>query len=178
MTEKSLDKSFSESGTPEIVITRIFFASRELVWKVWTDCDLVKQWWGPKGFTMPFCKNDFRVGGKYLYCMRGSVGMGIWSRKDIWSTGGYREIVPFGRIVSTDSFADEKGNVVPATHYGMNADFPLEMLLTVMFEDDEGKTKLILHHVGIPLGPDRDGARTGWNESLDKLAEVLTKLKT
>ena len=59
----------------------------------------------------------------------------------------------------------------------MIADFPLEMLLTMTFEDDEGKTKLTLHHIGIPSGADRDGARTGWAESLDKLAELLTKLK-
>src|SRR5438128_2154226 len=48
-----------------------------------------------------------------------------------------------------------------------------EMQVTVTFEDQDGKTKLTLHHVGIPAGPDRDGANQGWNESLDKLAEML-----
>ncbi len=90
--------------------------------------------------------------------MQGSDGMGIWSGKKIWSTGVYREIVPLKRIVSTDSFADEKGNVVPAVYYGMNTDFPLEMLLTVTFEDDEDKIKLTLHHVGFPSVADSDGS--------------------
>src|SRR5207245_11446248 len=93
--------------------------------------------------------------------------------KDIWGTGVYREIVPLKRIVYTDSFADEKGNVVPATYYGMSRDFPPEMQVTVTLEDHDGKTKLTLHHVGIPAGPDRDGANQGWNESLDQLAETL-----
>jgi uncharacterized protein YndB with AHSA1/START domain len=103
--------------------------------------------------------------------------MGIWSGKDIWSTGTYREIIPPKRIVTTDSFADERGNIVPATHYGMNADFPLEMLLTVTFEDDQRKTKFNLRHVGFPSKADSESAREGWNESLDKLAELLTRLK-
>jgi len=93
--------------------------------------------------------------------------------KDIWATGVYREVVPLRRIVVTDSFADEKGNVVPATYYGMSRDIPLEMQVTVTFEDHDGKTKLTLHHVGLTPGPDLEGANQGWNESLDKLAETL-----
>jgi uncharacterized protein YndB with AHSA1/START domain len=44
--------------------------------------------------------------------------------QDFWSTGVYREIVPMERLVCTDSFADKKGNVVPAVHYGMQGEFP------------------------------------------------------
>ena len=155
----------------EIIIARIFDAPRELVWRAWTDPRIVKRWWGPKGFTTPVCEIDLQIGGRYLYCMRSPEG------KDYWGTGVYREIVPLERVISTDSFADEKGNVVPATHYGMSADFPLEMLVTVKFEESEGKTRVTLHHLGIPPGADSDGARQGWNESLDKLAEALDRLK-
>ena len=152
----------------ELVIERVFDAPRELVWKAWTEPEHFMRWWGPKGFTTPFCEIDLRVGGKYLNCMRSPEG------KDYWSTGVYREIVPLERIVCTDSFADEHGNVVPATHYGMS-DMPLEMLITVTFEEHGGKTKLTLHHVGIPAGADREGANQGWSESFDKLAEYLAK---
>jgi uncharacterized protein YndB with AHSA1/START domain len=151
----------------ELLITRILDAPRESVWKAWTDPDLMKRWWGPKGFTSPYCKIDLRIGGKFLYCMRSPED------KDYWSTGIYREIIAQERIVFSNSFADEKGNVVPATQYGMSSDFPLEMLVTVTFEEIEGKTKLTLSHVGIPSGADRDGANVGWNQSLDKLAEGL-----
>ncbi|MCL7413087.1 MAG: SRPBCC domain-containing protein [ANME-2 cluster archaeon] len=91
----------------ELVITGIFDAPCEKVWKAWTDPESVKPWWGPKGFTSPVCKIDLRVGGKYLFSMRSPEG------DDFWSTGVYREIVPLERIVATDSFADENGNVVP-----------------------------------------------------------------
>jgi uncharacterized protein YndB with AHSA1/START domain len=154
-------------GEQELVIRRVFDAPRELVWKAWTEPQRLMQWWGPKGFTSPVCKMDLRVGGKYINCMRSPEG------KDYWSTGVYREIVPLERIVCTDSFADEHGNVVPATHYGMSPDLPLEMLVTVTFEQQEGKTRLTLKHVGFPPGEDYDGANQGWNESLDKLAKSL-----
>ena len=93
--------------------------------------------------------------------------------KDYWSTGVYREIVPLQRIVATDSFADEKGNVVPATHYGMSPDLPLEFVITVTFEEYQGKTRLTLTHKGFPSGRDSEMASQGWNESFDKLAETL-----
>jgi uncharacterized protein YndB with AHSA1/START domain len=93
--------------------------------------------------------------------------------KDYWSTGKYREIVLLERIVCTDSFADEKGNVVPATYYGMSPAIPTEMLITVAVEDHGGGTKLTLRHAGIPPGADQEGAHQGWSESFDKLAEIL-----
>jgi len=151
----------------EIVITRLFYAPRDLVWRAWTEPGFVMQWWGPKGYTSPSCTIDLRVGGKYLYCMRSPEG------KDFWSTGVYREIKKPERIVCTDSFADEKGNVVPATYYGMSPDFPAEMLMTVTFEVQPGMTRLTIRHAGIPKGEMRDLTRAGWNESLDKLAGVL-----
>jgi uncharacterized protein YndB with AHSA1/START domain len=151
------------------VIARVFDAPRERVWKAWTEPEQAKQWWGPKGFTAPFIKIDFRVGGKYLFCMRSPEG------KDYWGTGVYREIIPLEKFVATDSFADAKGNVVPASYYGMDADFPLELLWTITFEDLGGKTKMTLRHGGFPAGPARTGAEQGWNESLDKLAASLTE---
>jgi uncharacterized protein YndB with AHSA1/START domain len=115
------------------------------------------------------------VGGKYLYAMKAPMGKEVWSGKTIWSTGVYREIIPLKQIVSTDSFADENGNIISAKHYGMNANFPLEMVLTVTFDDYDGKTKITLVHVGFPSAADRDGARDGWHESLDKLEQILLK---
>ncbi len=132
----------------------------------------MKKWWGPANFTAPSITMDFRVGGKYLYCMHGQPAPGA-PAKDFWSTGTYKEIVPLKKIVCTDSFADEKGNIVPATHYGMG-DFPMELEVTIMFEEIQGgKTKMTLRHVGMPAGPNSEGATAGWNGSFDKLAESL-----
>jgi uncharacterized protein YndB with AHSA1/START domain len=166
MAEKKARSNVAKN-TKELVITRIFDAPRELVWKAWTEPERLKLWWGPKNFTAPVCKIDFRVGGKYLFCMRSPEG------QDFWSTGVYREIVEPERIVCTDNFADQKGNVVPASHYGMSGEWPRELLVTVTFEEHEDKTRLTLRHLGIPAGENRKLAQQGWNESLDKLAESL-----
>lgn len=152
-----------------LVIEREFEAPRERVWMAWTTPELVMRWWGPKGYTTPFCRISLRVGGSSLVCMRSPEG------KDIWSTGFYKEIVPYERIVTTDSFADEKGNIVPATFYGMSPDFPLELLLTVTFGEIPGKTKLAIKHAGFPPGKDMEDAREGWSQSLDKLADLLSR---
>lgn len=153
-------------GGEELVIERTFDAPREQVWKAWTDPERFMLWWGPKGFTSPACKIDLHVGGRYLACMRSPEG------RDYWSTGVYREIVPYTKIVYTDSFANAKGNVVPASHYGMQGDWPLELLVTVTFEENGGKTIMTMRHEGIPSEMMND-CNTGWNESFDKLAGTL-----
>jgi len=161
-------KTAAKHATNELVITRLFDAPRELVWKAWTTAALLKKWHGPKNFTAPFIKLDLRIGGKYLNCMRGPDG------KDYWSTGVYKELVPLTRLVSTDSFADEKGKVVPAAHYGMGRDFPKELLVTMTLEDVGNRTKMTLKHKGIPAGLMKELTETGWNESFDKLAAAIT----
>ncbi len=155
----------------ELVITRVFDAPRELVWKAWSDPELYKRWWGPKFFTCPAAKIDFRVGGKYISCMRSAQG------HEFWSTGTYLEIVPFERIVYSDSFADENGNTVHASYYNMPGDdWPLELMVTVQLEDYEGRTKMTLTHTGIPAGMMSEMTGQGWNESFDKMVEIFKNL--
>jgi uncharacterized protein YndB with AHSA1/START domain len=152
-----------------VYITHIFNSQLNEVWKAWTEPEIVMKWWGPKNYTAPVVKIDLKEGGSYLSCMRSPEG------EDFWSSGVYKEIVPMERIVSTDSFADEDGNVVPASQYGMNGDWPLELTITVTFEGDDGKTKLTLQHQGFPNQENRDLAESGWKESLDKLDAYLKK---
>ena len=154
-----------------IVITRIFDAGRERVWRAWTNPIEFMSWWGPKGFTSPAASIEFRVGGWYLNCMRGPGPDGVV--KDYWSTGEYREIVPLEKIVYSDSFADEKGNPVPASYYGMPGEWPLEMTVTVTFNSIGDKTEMILQHEGIPAGTMTEECREGWSQSFDKLEEIL-----
>jgi uncharacterized protein YndB with AHSA1/START domain len=153
----------------ELVITRVFDAPRELVFKSWTEPERLMRWWGPKGFTSPVCKIDLRPGGVFHNCMRSPEG------KDYWSQGVYREIVKPERIVCTDTFANEKGNPVSPQDYGMSPDWAAEMLITVTFTEHAGKTRLTLQHSPMNPGPDRDMCEQGWNESLDKLEDYLAK---
>jgi len=153
----------------EILITRLLDAPREFAWRAWTEPELIRMWWGPKNFTCPSCTIDLRVGGSYLYCMRSPEG------KDNWSTGVFREVTAPEKIVCTDNFADEKGNIVPASYYGMSPDFTGELIVTVTFEEMAGRTALTLRHAGIPAGTMNDLTRAGWNESLDKFAGVVAR---
>jgi uncharacterized protein YndB with AHSA1/START domain len=158
----------SAQNNNELEITRIFDASREIVWKYWTDPGYFKKWWGPRDFTCPVSKIDFRAGGKYLHAMRSKDG------QEFWSTGTYKEIIPIEKIVATDSFADSDGNVVPSTHYGMEG-FPLELEVILTFEDLGGRTKMTLRHVGIENIGEKmwEEMEKGWNQSLDKITQNL-----
>lgn len=166
MTEQ---RPSTEATAQELVITREFDAPRALVFKAWTEPERLMRWWGPADFTAPAATIDFRVGGKYLFCMRGPDG------KDYWSTGTYQEIVEPERIVCTDSFADADGNVVSPTAYGMGADFPDQQRITITFEEVAGRTRMTLHHAGMPKGEMREMAEMGWNQSFDKLAASLAR---
>ncbi|MCK9274850.1 MAG: SRPBCC domain-containing protein [Syntrophales bacterium] len=158
-----------EENKNEMVITRIFNTPRELLWKYWTDSEFFKRWWGPDGFTCPFSRIDFRVGGSYLHAMRSPEG------KDYWSTGTYKEISPPEKIVATDSFADEKGNVVSSEYYGLKG-FPMELVVSLTFKDLGEKTKLTLVHRGIGTVDEktRRDMKEGWNQSFNKLTKNLS----
>lgn len=160
-------------GTPfgrGVIVARAFDAPRALVFRAWTEPEHLKRWWGPEGYTMPYCEVDLRLGGVFFHCMRSPEG------RDFWGRGVYREVVAPERIVLTDSFADEAGNVVPATRYGLSPDWPMETLMTVTFDEhDAGSTRVTVRHDGIPSDPDGDAARRGWEETADRLAGYLGK---
>lgn len=167
-----MEKTSQNNGRRELIITRIFDTPRKLVWKAWTDPDMFMRWWGPKGFTTPVSEIDLQVGGEYFNCMRSPEG------QDFCSKGVYREVVELERLVMTDSFADKEGNMVSASYYGLSSDFPMEMQITVTFEEQEGKTKLTLKHSNVEGINEKDlsDMQQGWNESFDKLADILAKI--
>ncbi len=162
-----MKKTAQKKDNNALIISRIFDAPRTLVWKAWTDPEQVRRWWGPKIFTTPVAKIDLRPGGKYLYCMRSPDG------RDFWSTGVFREIVEPERIVATDSFSDEKGNVVPASFYGMDWDWPPEVPVTITFKETGGRTTLSLLYDRMPPKEMAEPMTAGWNESFDKLTALL-----
>ena len=151
----------------EIVINRVFNLPVSVVWLAWTDAEYFKKWWGPRGYTCPSSKMEAKVGGKYLNCMRGPDG------KEYWSTGEVKELIRERKLVVTDSFSDDKGNIKPPSEYGMPGDWPKELLITVYLEEADGATKMKLKHQGIP-GEMREDCIKSWNESFDKLEENIT----
>lgn len=161
-------------GKQEIIITRTFDAPRELVWKAWTDPERMKHWWGPKGFTVRVAKMDFRSGGVYHYCLRSPDG------HDMWGRFVYREIVKPERIVWVNSFSDEQGGL---SRHPMHTAWPLEMLSTVTFAEQGGKTTLTVQWIPINATDEerktfedgRGSMQQGWTGTLDQLAGYLAK---
>ena len=91
----------------KIFVTREFNASRDQVWDCWTKAELLDQWWAPKPWKAITKTMDFRVGGKWLYCMASPEGEKHWSGLD------YKTIEPKNSYTSTDYFCDENGNPNP-----------------------------------------------------------------
>ena len=140
----------------ELVITRVFDAPRSLVFKAWTEPEHLARWWGPRGFTTPFCEMDVRPRGAFRFGMRSPQGT------DHWLRGVFREIVEPERLVCTWAWEDEEGK---PGH---------ETLLTVTFAEHDGKTRLTLRQAVFESVTSRDAHHDGWASSLDCLAEYLT----
>jgi uncharacterized protein YndB with AHSA1/START domain len=88
----------------KLQVTRTFDAPLDLVWRAWTEREILDQWWAPKPYRAETKTMDFREGGLWLYAMVGPQGDRSWCRVD------YQLIEPQVRIVSTDGFCDEEGN--------------------------------------------------------------------
>ena len=161
----------TSNATERMRITRVFDAPRALVWKAWTDPNYAKQWWGPKGFTTPFCTMDFRVGGKFLLCMRAPDG------QEFWNGGEYHEIVLHEKIVSSMYFSDSEGNKVEAAHYGIEHEALEDVHDVVTFEDfGNGQTKLTLIGNETMENAIKSGQVEGWHQILDKFAATVMEL--
>jgi uncharacterized protein YndB with AHSA1/START domain len=159
------EKPSSPAGTAS-VYTRVLDAPRELVWKAWTEPERFRRWWGPRSYTSPVTETDPRVGGRFFWDMRPPDG------QEFFITGVFREVVAPERFAVTKSFAAADGAVVPASHYGVPGDWPLETVLSVTLVERGGRTGMTVREEGVPevmRGPNEDGME----EALDKLAEYL-----
>ena len=155
------------SPEPFLVLTRDFDAPRELVYRAWTEAEHFVHWWGPREWTVPECAIDARPGGRMRFAMRGPDGF------QLWLCGACREAVPPSRYMTTIHFADADCNVVPPTQLGMGPDVPEEMLMTVLFEDVDGKTRLTVTQTMPVSVANANQAQAGWGQSFDKLDDYL-----
>jgi uncharacterized protein YndB with AHSA1/START domain len=164
-------------ASTDFVISRVFDAPREMVWKAFTDPEHMKHWWGPKGFKVIVSKMDLRPGGTYHYCLKAPDGTPMWGKFV------YREIIPPQRIVLIGSFSDEAGGI---TRHPMAPTWPLEMLSTFTFEDQPGgKTKFTVrwspHNATDEERTAFEAGRTsmqmGWTGTLDQFADYLARAK-
>jgi len=147
----------------EVTFTRILDAQREVVFKMWTDAEHLKHWWGPTGFTNPVCEFDPRPGGKIRIHMRAPDGV-VYPM-----TGEVLEIVEPERLVFTSEALDKDGNAM------------FQNLNIVTFAEHGVQTKLTLHskvetttEQGLPY---LAGMNQGWKLTLDRMVEYCGVLK-
>jgi uncharacterized protein YndB with AHSA1/START domain len=145
--------------TDGFVLTRVFDAPVDLVWRAWTEQEHLAKWSAPRGYTITRGEGDLRAGGKWRCCMRDPDGA------EHWLGGVYREIVPPRLLVMTHAWDDEGGKPGPET------------VVTVRLEDLGGRTKLTLEQTGFASDESRDGHKGGWSECLDILAEHLATVR-
>jgi uncharacterized protein YndB with AHSA1/START domain len=150
----------TDDGASEdaVVIERSFDAPVDLIWRMWTDPEHFKAWYGPTGATIPVAEMDVRVGGTRLVCMEVETPGGPMQ---MWFAGEYREVLENDRLVYTEFMSDEHGNQASAEGHPMTTEVRVEL------EDVGGRTKMVMTHSGIPAGS--PGA-AGWTMALDKLA--------
>jgi uncharacterized protein YndB with AHSA1/START domain len=137
----------------ELVVTRTVNAPARLVFEAWTKAELFRRWWVPKSYrlTLLSCEMDVRVGGSYRLVFEHQA-----STMEFFGT--YREVTPYSRLVWTNEEADG------------------ETITTVTFDENAGKTLLVVHD----LYPSREAVDSGSTgalpETLDQLEELLASL--
>lgn len=172
-----MDKIWDHLKTPKdeiLTLSRTYDAPRELVFNAWTDCKHISNWFGPKGWSLSYCKVDPRPGGLFLYCMRGPEGDEHWGRLV------FHEIEAPGRLVFINSFSDEYGGL---ERVAFMPEWPREVLVVVTFTEDAGKTTLTFESAPVNAsekereiflgGKEQFGG--GWGSSLERLGELVSR---
>lgn len=155
---------FHPGMKPEpLLMSRLFKAPRETVFRAWTTAEHIKRWFCPEGLTIPEAEVDLRTGGVFAVCMRMPDG------QDFWSRGTCIEVVPLERIVLADS-AESDG----VKHFSV--------LTTVTFAAEAGGTRMSVrqdYEIFTEQGHAAVGGATeGWTSTLNRLEAEVARLST
>ncbi|MEA2193400.1 MAG: hypothetical protein QOI73_3521 [Solirubrobacteraceae bacterium] len=146
-------------GDREIRIEREFDATRERVFAVYTDPELIPQWWGPRSTTTEVVEMDVRTGGDWRFVAHDDDGGQTGFR------GTYREVTPPERIVQTFEWDGMPGHV---------------SVETAEFEDLGDRTRVVttstFHTTEERDGMLGSGMEGGMNETFQRLDELLASL--
>jgi len=142
----------------ELLIRRSFDAPASVIFALWSEPEHVRRWMGPHGFDCPEIDIDFRVGGAYR-AMNRSAEHGA-----NWFGGVYREIERDKRLVFTFAWDND----------GPSAG--VETLVTITFEERNGKTVQTFHQAPFINTERRDSHIGGWNSAFDKQQAYAKKL--
>lgn len=140
----------------EVLITRIFDASRHMVFDAYTNPEHLQQWLlGPEGWTMPICEMDARPGGSWRYVWRKDDGT------EMVMAGAIRECVPPERLVTTESWGPEWSETVNTTTFAETGG-RTAVTLTILYPSKEARDAAL-----------ETGMKEGMNESFIRLDKLL-----
>jgi uncharacterized protein YndB with AHSA1/START domain len=147
----------------EVEVTRSFRAPRALVYRAYTEPDLVRRWLlGPPGWSMPVCEMDVRVGGRYRWRWRSDD-----NGSEFGFSGTFREVQPPSRLVHTEAY--DPGSV-GGGYPGQDA------IVTVTFTEDAGVTT-VKSSIDFGSKEARDAAiATGMTDGMEQSYQLLDRL--
>ncbi len=155
-----------EKPIKELTIERRFDAPIELVWKAWTDRDIVQKWWGPRGVTNPTCEWEAKPNGRISIVMQAGQELGDMAGQKWPMEGRFAEVSPMSRLVFTSNAIDDVKKAL------------LETLVTVSMARDGNKTRISIHIAVTKAVAGKtefmlQGMEMGWNQQIDKLAALV-----
>lgn len=150
------DQSSAQVDETEVMVTRVFAAPREVVFKFWTDPRQVAKWWGPVGYENHDVTVDPEVGGRWQLRM-----VHTESGAEVWVHGRIVELVP-PEILAM--------HMEVPTPVGLP---PIEIRLRVQFHDHGGKTRVTFHQGPFATAEQRHQTIVGWKQSFDVLDALL-----
>jgi uncharacterized protein YndB with AHSA1/START domain len=144
----------------DLTINRVFDAPRELVYACWTESEHLARWGGgPEGLTVDVEHQDIREGGMFRVRMHSPHGI------DCRLQGVYRELVKPERIEFTHAWIQYDGSLAQ------------ESLVTIALKASGNGTELTLRQTGLPSKGSREGHEEGWNSTLDRLTDYLSRIR-
>jgi uncharacterized protein YndB with AHSA1/START domain len=160
-TSMAMDKLAGAQPAP-LVVTRLYPARPEIVFRCWSSAEHVRQWFCPAGYSVPEADVQFQVGGAFNVCMRSPEGVNHWTR------GKFLEIQPYSRLVI---------EMLPVGE----DDAPLFRAHTIVnFSEEAHGTRLHVEQRYTLLAPQAaqmvQGAPQGWGQTLDRLGKVVAGL--
>lgn len=147
----------------EVLITHLFNAPVDLVFKSWTRPELLVNWYAPDGCTIEYKMINVKEGGKFHSCIHDPV------YGECWITGTYLEVVADEKLVFTMALSNEAGELLESVDAGKSADWPKETVTTVTFEPLGNQTKLTLHQTAPEAEAKKSGAYQSWIKMFNRL---------
>ena len=145
----------SSAALPDLMISRVFDAPRDLMFRLWTEPEHIRRWWGPHDFTVPHAEFDARPGGRLRIDFRGPDCVVFPNYGEV------REVSPYDRLVFTTEYRHGGEKLLVA------------QLVTVTFKDEAGKTRVTIRadvtHAEPEAADSLAGMEEGWTQQIEKL---------